>query len=179
VVRIFLSHSSRDESIVEPIRAQANAFDVDVYLHELHPEPGATLSAKITAAIQASDALVVLITPNTVTSAYVNQEIGYALGQSLPVIPLVAPGVTNDQLAMLEGVEYVAFDPDHPHKALTHLTARLHVMQAAKVAVADTAKQAEVQMALRRQQELAVALGFICVLLFLYIAASGDGPGKP
>jgi hypothetical protein len=176
VIRVFLSHSSRDEALVEPIRAQASAIEVDVYLHELHPEPGATLSAKISEAIKSSDALIVLITPNTVVSPYVNQEIGYALGQSLPIIPLVTPGVAGEQLAMLEGVEYVVFDPDRPHEALTHLTARLHSMQATKVARVNAGRNAEIQGALRQQQELSIALGFICVLLLLYIATSGDGP---
>jgi hypothetical protein len=178
MIRIFLSHSSRDAAIVEPIRAQANSIEVDVYLHELHPQPGDTLSAKIMDAIRGSDALVVLVTTNTVASPYVNQEIGFALGQGLPVIPLVGPGVTPDQLAMLQGVEYVAFDPDQPHHALTHLTARLHAMQTARVAQAHAAKQAEAEAALRRQQQLSAALGFVCVLLILYVLANyGKGPG--
>jgi hypothetical protein len=177
VVRIFLSHSSRDAAIVEPIRAQASAIDVDVYLHELHPQPGEVLSNKIKDAIGASDALVVLITANAAVSPYVNQEIGFALGQALPVIPLVAPGVTMDQLAMLQGVEFVAFDPDHPHEALTQLTATLHAIQVARLAQVTAAKQAEMDAALRRQQQLSVALGFVCVLLILYIvASSAEGP---
>jgi len=178
MVQIFLSHSSRDREVVEPIRAQAQAIEVDVYLHEMHPQPGENLSSKVIEAIKSSDALVVLITPNTVVSAYVNQEIGVALGQSLPVIPLVAPGVTGEQLAMLEGVEYVGFDPDQPHHALTHLTAKLHSMQAAKQSALTEATRAKVESSLHRQQELSVALGFVCVLLILYlISSSGDGPG--
>ena len=85
VIRIILSHSSRDL----PIRAQAQALEVELYLHELHPDPGTNLPTKIRKAIQSSDAPTFLVTPNTVASSYVNQEIGYALGQSVPVIPLL------------------------------------------------------------------------------------------
>jgi len=177
MIRIFLSHSSRDEPIVEPIRAQAQSLEVEVYLHEMHPEPGARLSLKITEAIKASDALVVLVTLNTVTSAYVNQEIGFALGQQLPVIPLVSRGVAGEQLAMLEGVEYISFDPDHPHQALTHLTGLLHTMQSKKAANLAAIREAQTQAALSRQQEISIALGLVCVLLILYIATSGGDAG--
>jgi nucleoside 2-deoxyribosyltransferase len=178
VIRIFVSHSSRDLAIVEPIKAQAEAIEVEVYLHELHAEPGANLSVKIMEAIKSSDALVVLVTPNTVVSPYVNQEIGYALGQSIPVIPVVSPGVGGERLAMLEGAEYVLFDPERPHESAMQLTAQLHLLQTRKTAHAEALKQTELQAALRRQQELSVALGFVCVLLILYIATSGGGPGS-
>lgn len=178
VIRIFLSHSSKDFGLVDPIRAQAQAIEVNVYLHEMHPEPGTSLSSKVADAIGTSDALVVLVTANTAASAYVNQEIGYALGKGLPVIPLVSRGTDSDQLAMLQGVEYIAFDSERPHEALTQLTAQLHGMQMSKTAQVATAKQAELQAALARQRELSVALGFICVLLILYIATSGGEFGS-
>lgn len=178
VIRIFLSHSSKDFGLVDLIRAQAQAIEVDVYLHEMHPEPGTSLSSKVADAIGTSDALVVLVTANTAASAYVNQEIGYALGKGLPVIPLVSRGTDSDQLAMLQGVEYIAFDSERPHGALTRLTAQLHGMQMSKTAQVATAKEAEVQAALTRQRELSVALGFICVLLILYVATSGGEFGS-
>src|SRR5436309_2331029 len=173
MIQIFLSHSSKDHTLVEPIRAQAHAIEVEVYLHELHSEPGASMSIKIKEAIKASQALVVLITPNTIPSPYVNQEIGFALGQGLPVIPLVTAGVGSEQLAMLEGTEYIEFDNNQPQHALTKLTSLLHSMQAKQ---ADNL-QAQHAAALRRQQDLSVALGFVCVVLILYLATKTGGFG--
>jgi hypothetical protein len=175
MIQIFLSHSSKDHRLVEPIHAQAHAIDVEVYLHELHSEPGVVMSIKIKEAIKASHALVVLITPNTVPSPYVNQEIGFALGQGLPVIPLVAAGVSSEHLAMLEGAEYIEFDPDQPQDALTKLTSHLHGRQVKQT----TALQAQQLAALRRQQDLTIALGFVCVVLILYIATKSGALGRP
>lgn len=110
MVQMFLSHSGEDHALVEPIHAQAHAIEVEVYLHELNSEPGT-----------------------------VNPEIGFALGQGLPVIPLVTAGVGSEQLAMLEGTEYIEFAPDQPQQALTKLTGPLHSMQA-KQAVVHSAR---------------------------------------
>jgi hypothetical protein len=58
-----------------------------------------------------------MLTHNTANSAYVHQEIGCALAREKLVIPLVQPGIGEDQLAMLDGVEYIEFDFDSPTPA--------------------------------------------------------------
>ena len=65
--------------------------------------------------------MVVLLTPNSEYSPYVQQEIGFAEAKDKPVIPLVQPGVSQRCLAMLEGTEYIPFDPDNPELALSRL----------------------------------------------------------
>lgn len=53
-------------------------------LHEEHAEPGSNLADKLTQAIGACDAVIVLITANAVPSQFVNQEIGVALSDADP-----------------------------------------------------------------------------------------------
>lgn len=123
--RVFLSHSSKDVATVSLIKGQAMAAGVDVYLAEHDFRAGDRLAAKIMGEIGDSDAVVVLLTNNSTVAAFVQQEIGVALKAGIPIIPLVQKGVDHAQLAMLKGVEYVGFDPDHPEAALKGLTASL------------------------------------------------------
>lgn len=120
--RVFISHSSSDREWVELIRNEAQSIDVEIYLHEYDLRPGARLSEKLQAAIRRSDALVALFTRNAASSTYVQQEIGYALGQNKIVVPLLEKGVDDHQLAMLVGDEYILFDPDAPFDAINLLT---------------------------------------------------------
>ncbi len=129
---VFLSHSSRDASWVNWIRANAQQVQIDVYLHEFDPQPGQSLAAKLQAAIQSCDALVVLLTESSQASAYVHQEIGIAKGLNKPVIPLVQPGIKKESLAMLDGLEYIPFDFKNPQQALQTLLPHLQKLRQAK-----------------------------------------------
>ncbi|MGH9426947.1 MAG: toll/interleukin-1 receptor domain-containing protein [Terriglobia bacterium] len=130
--RVFLSHSSTDARWVKWIAANAQQVGIEVYLYEHDPQPGRLLADKVQAAIQSSDALVVLLTGNSQFSAYVQQEIGAAKALNKPVIPLVQPGINQATLAMLQGVEYIPFDFRNPQAALTTLLQHLQTARLAK-----------------------------------------------
>jgi len=118
---IFLSHSGADQRWVQWIADNARRIDINVYMYEHDVQPGAPIAAKVQSAIENCQALVVLLTPNSEYSPYVQQEIGFAEAKDKPVIPLVQPGVSQRCLAMLEGTEYIPFDPDNPKLALSRL----------------------------------------------------------
>lgn len=118
---IFLSHNEADKQLVQLIYENANSIGVSVYMYEHDSQPGVTIAPKIQAAIDNTQALVVLLTDNSQFSPYVQQEIGYAEAKGKLVIPLVQPGVSQKCLAMLDGKEYIAFDPWNPEIALSQL----------------------------------------------------------
>ncbi|MGO9641881.1 MAG: toll/interleukin-1 receptor domain-containing protein [Candidatus Acidiferrales bacterium] len=130
--RVFLSHSSTDAGWVKWIAANAERFGIEVYLYEHDPQPGRLVADKIQAQIQTCDALVVLLTGDSQSSSYVQQEIGAAKALKKPVIPLVQPGVNQASLAMLQGVEYINFDFHNPQAALTTLLQHLQTAKLAK-----------------------------------------------
>ena len=119
--KVFLSHSELDKRWVEWIRAKAQSIGVEAYMFEYDSQPGTFISNKIQIAIENSHALIVLLTSNSQFSPYVQQEIGYALSKQKAVIPLVQPGVTQKALAMLQGREYISFNPSAPQEALSQL----------------------------------------------------------
>ena len=54
--------------------------------------------------------MMVFLTPNSEKSNYVHQEIGYAIRDNKPIIPLVEVGVSSEVLGLLEGRECIRFD---------------------------------------------------------------------
>ena len=122
---VFLSHSEADQQWVQWIDEHARSIDINVYMYEHDPQPGIQIAEKIQSAIDNCQALVVLLTPNSEYSPYVQQEIGFAHAKDKLIIPLVQPGVSQRCLAMLEGVEYIPFDPGNPELALSHLLSYL------------------------------------------------------
>jgi len=119
--RVFLSHSGADFQVAEWIAAHSKAIGIEIYLFEFDSQPGSVVSQKIKDSIEAADALVVLLTKNSQTSPYVQQEIGYAEALKRLIVPIVFKGFDGQKLAMLQGREYVSFDPSCPQLALQSL----------------------------------------------------------
>ncbi len=174
-VRIFLSHSSRDREPVETIRAQAVAVGVEVYLFSDDLHPGENTALKIQQALRECQALVVLITSTSVQSQYVNQEIGFAKGLRLPIIPLVESTVPPDRLAMLLGVDYIPFERNNVQLALTQLTQVLHQLERRPTAAGHSGPTAAVQLT---QQDVVLAITVVALLLLLAYSA-GASFGSP
>jgi hypothetical protein len=81
-----------------------------MYLFEDDQQPGEYIAQKLQSAIKRSDIMMVFLTLNSENSNYVHQEIGYAIRDNKPIIPLVEGGVSSQVLGMLEGKECIRFD---------------------------------------------------------------------
>ena len=118
MVNIFCSHSSKDTSWIAPLKSVVESVGHSMYLFEDDQRPGEYVSQKLQQAIEKADVMLVFLTPNSERSTYVHQEIGYAVRDRKPIIPLVEVGVSSKVLSMLEGREYIPFDrssnPDTP-----------------------------------------------------------------
>jgi nucleoside 2-deoxyribosyltransferase len=144
----------------------------ELYLHEEHAEPGSNLADKLTQAIGACDAVIVLITANAIPSQFVNQEIGVALGKQIPIIPLVEVGMPHERLAMLQGLEYIPSEPEHLHEAITAISERFQKMQESKHRDELQRQQQQIQ---RQQQEMVAMAVVIVALVALVIYLETKG----
>jgi hypothetical protein len=124
-LNVFFSHSSRDAEWVERVGAQAKAAGVDVYLAEHDVQPGQHLGDKVKAAIERCDAVIALLSKNSLQSVYVQQEIGIAHRADKLVIPILMEDVASQDLGILNGVEYIRLEPSTPHEGLGRLSAAL------------------------------------------------------
>jgi hypothetical protein len=166
--RVFLSHSRKDVAAVNLIKGQAMAAGVEVYLAEHDMRPGDSLADKIVSRIAMSNAVVVLLSDNSATAAFVQQEIGVALNAGIPIIPLVQKDLDHIHLAMLQGVEYVEFDPDHPEAALQGLTASL-------TRLTERIRQEEADQQAAKARIDALLLVGVIVLILIISASSAEG----
>lgn len=130
--KVFFSHNASDGSWAKWIAGQAQLVGIEVYLYEHDPQPGVSIAAKVQQQIRDADALVVLLTPKGQASPYVQQEIGYAEAARRLIMPIVWPGVEARSLAMLQGREYLPFDPRNPTASLPALLKALQNQKAKK-----------------------------------------------
>ena len=91
-MQIFISHSQKDQKIARELRSELAAAGMKVWLAADEVLPGANLSAEVGKALEHSNAMVVLLSPDAVESRNVRSEITYALsspkfeGRVFPVV---------------------------------------------------------------------------------------------
>lgn len=91
---VFLSHSSKDKPFVRVLAEQLRRSDIFVWLDEAELFPGDTLNSKIVQGITGIDFLVVVLSPASCTSEWVNYEVRLAINGDLgenkvEVIPII------------------------------------------------------------------------------------------
>lgn len=82
-MRVFLSHTSSDKDVVEPIGAFLSKRGLTVWLDAWSMTPGDSLIAKIGEGIESSDRLVVFLSPQSVESNWVRKEVATGLVMEL------------------------------------------------------------------------------------------------
>lgn len=84
-MKVFLSYAHEDaewaDSIREALRYSKGSDQFEVWNPKLEIQPGENWAKKIGEALESSDALVVLLSPRSVNSPNVRQEIDFALTQ--------------------------------------------------------------------------------------------------
>jgi hypothetical protein len=80
-MQVFISHAATDAKLAKRIADVLREAGLQVW-DDTQILPGDNWGAKLAEALQESDAMVVLLTPNSVGSPNLNYEVGYALGKS-------------------------------------------------------------------------------------------------
>jgi hypothetical protein len=170
-ILFFLSHSMKDGPAVEMLRDHLDSLGVDLYLAEHDPQPGVSVVSKVIAAIERSDAVVVLLTEAGATAPFVQQEIGAARHADKLIVPIVQEGVDTRMLAMLAGLERIDVDFARPAEALARLTSGLEPLiqrqaEAMRSAQSRAAAVAPAQIPL----PVLIGLGLLAVALLLALS---------
>lgn len=92
--RVFVSHSSADRTVAERLAMGLQAVGYGSWFAEWELQAGDSIVAKIEAALAACDVLIVVLSPKSVTSGWVQRELSSALmaqlsGQSVLLIPIL------------------------------------------------------------------------------------------
>ena len=76
--KVFISHNSRDKSFVRKLAGDLREHGVGLWLDELEMSPGDSLMAKIASGIEDARYFVLIISPNSVESPWVDKELAAA-----------------------------------------------------------------------------------------------------
>lgn len=122
---IFISHSLKDRDLAETMVKALRKHDVSVF-NDTAIKPGNRWRSSITDAIRDSAVVLVLWTPHSKTSDWVNYEVGFASGLGKNVIVLKPSSFSVSDLPVdLAGWRVVDFDPASPDKAAKSLVSEL------------------------------------------------------
>lgn len=154
---IFLSYPREDLWLAYKIQKILAGVGVYVFIAELFPEPGAALWEKIKGMILRSDLIIVLWTKNALSSAFLNQELGFAEAQNRLIVPIVETGTFTHGL--LEGREYIPFERGRDAETYSTLCQSLYNF---------------LQKKLEQQKNTALGVGFGILFLIALFAAFGS-----
>jgi hypothetical protein len=90
-LRLFLSHVSRHKVAVSALKVALANLGVSAFVAHEDIEPSLDWQSEIETALRSMHAMAALITPGFHQSKWVDQEIGFALGQGILVIPVRIP----------------------------------------------------------------------------------------
>lgn len=82
-MQVFLSHTSSDKDVVEPIGVFLSKRGIKVWLDAWSLTPGDSLIDKIGEGLESSDRLVVFLSPESVESNWVRKEVATGLVMEL------------------------------------------------------------------------------------------------
>lgn len=79
-MQVFLSHSSEDTDLIRRITDELKRAGMDVWDDTREIWPGDNWAQMTSQALEESQAMVVLLTPESIDSKWINWNIGFALG---------------------------------------------------------------------------------------------------
>ena len=81
-MNIFLSYTQQDREWAKALADRLRSENLTVWDSETELYPGDNFAAKIAEALENADAMVVLVSPDSLASQWVKHEIEFALGSS-------------------------------------------------------------------------------------------------
>lgn len=110
--QVFVSHSFKehDPELANILKEELSKYDITAYLAEKEKRYGYIISNKIREAVRNSFCVVVILTKNSIISASVNQELGYAMGLGRDIIPMVNSNVKDQVGVLLNDIEGEEFN---------------------------------------------------------------------
>jgi hypothetical protein len=135
--RIFLSYAHEDKPVAHNLVDALRRQGADVWVDEEQLAVGDSIIARIEAAIRGSDLFLVLVSPASERSGWLNRELGLALKteNKTRVVPILLPGavVPSD----LQGILFLEADPEDFSVAAERILHASHVVSDEKADAAN------------------------------------------
>ena len=143
--RVFISYSRKDADFALHLQTQLTAAAISTWIDVRHIDGGDSWSQKLQEALDHSQVMLVILSPDSVISTWVAREISYAQQAKLPIIPVyVRP--TNLPLAIID-LQYIDFTSNQSaalHELILAIR-RAGTGAASELAIAPTIKRPPLQ----------------------------------
>lgn len=106
-MKVFLSYTHNDSFLARKITSALVKNGLDVWNAEMEIFPGDNWAEKVSDALKDSDAMVVLITPESLESKVVQREIEYALGDKSYNKRLIPVLVGSEKSLSAESIPWI------------------------------------------------------------------------
>ncbi len=109
MAKLFVSYAHEDVVFAENVKLSLERFSHEVWIDHEGLHAGVDWGRGIDDAIQAADVLLLIVSEDAMDSKYVTYEWSYALGASVPIIPLlykqIDEGYLHPRLAKIQYVD--------------------------------------------------------------------------
>jgi WD40 repeat protein len=109
MTRIFISYSRRDKAVADYIGAELRNRGTDVFIDYQKLIGGENFIGRLGREIEARDFFVLLLSPRSVASKWVQAEAAWALRCDKPIVPVLLEPASMADFFFLTNVEYVDF----------------------------------------------------------------------
>ncbi len=122
-MNVFISHASADDPFVDRLAAALERAGVIVWHDKANLRGGNRFGPAIQAAIDQADAIIVVVSNDSIKSDWVNGEIEYARAQRKPIIPLRLASAPSAMPPNLSSLTYIDFSTQFAKHVLDLLAA--------------------------------------------------------
>ncbi len=114
MISVFISYAHEDSLVIDIIRSLLAAAGYAIWIDRELISGGDVWRARIVEAIESSDVFLLALSPNSVKSKYVLQELNIADGEGKPILPVVIAAVTipTPMKLQLSGLQAIILDID-------------------------------------------------------------------
>jgi hypothetical protein len=105
MTRIFISYSRQDKTIADYIAAELRVREADVFIDYQKLVGGENFIGRLGREIEACDYLLLLLSPRSVSSKWVQAEVAWALKNNKPIVPVLLEPASMTDFFFLSNVE--------------------------------------------------------------------------
>lgn len=191
--KVFISYSRKDTPIADSLAKDLIAVGIDVWMDREDIEVGERWSTAIQHALESSQAMVLVLSPDSMSSRNVEDEFTYFLDNNKPIVPvMIRPSRLHFQLHRLQWIDFTGDKPDEAYERLLRALNQVGVEFRVPENAGDKSRfvglidniYAEKRQAKQRRQLLSI-LGVVAVLalvvgiiLLASMVLSGDDDNK-
>ena len=166
-MKVFVSHSMKDQTFLEGIQKNLNKHGLQLLLAEHEIDMRNSISEKIKAMIDNCHVGLVLFTKNGMESGFVREEIGYLEGKNKPTLIVLEKGLKPELGGFKYGCDYIDLDPEQPELTIEKIKHTLLNYWKNAIDHRNKAIAREEERRKKEEKNALIALGVLASVLIL------------